>query len=72
MVCRACGVEHGPLVRCEVARRLADREDVPESVVSVVEARLGKTGNRRSRADYNAYQREYMRKWRVARKAGKG
>lgn len=23
MVCRACGLEHGPLMRCEVAARLA-------------------------------------------------
>jgi len=96
MKCRACGVDHSPLIRCEVFNRANLKKQVeisrniarevscateandPQGVVEGVSAdgdtgdekkkALGKSGNRRERAVYNAYQREYMRAWRKRKK----
>lgn len=58
MTCRACGMGHSPLVRCEVwaaTNRIATNADATNSATN------GKTANRRSREAYNRYQRDYMR-----------
>ena len=86
MPCRSCHVVHDPLLRCEVAARMAASRSVPVPVTdgeaATNAANLGagatngvtngRTLNRRDRADYNAYQRELMRKRRAAVRAGSG
>lgn len=90
MNCRACGLPHSPMIRCEVAKRLAinnqpainngainrngpertnNRGDgvVLENVGSGTTTdgdAAGRTPNRRTRAAYNEYMRDYMRKKR--------
>jgi hypothetical protein len=80
MTCRACHLNHSPLIRCEVfARQQAaiNRHAIngvainkgEDHVVKPIdsagkESGAGRTGNRRSREAYNAYMREYMRKRR--------
>ena len=45
----------------------AEKEDVAKPIDSAgKESGAGRSGNRRSREDYNAYMREYMRKRRAS------
>ena len=86
MPCRSCHVVHDPLLRCEVAARMAASRSVPVHLTgggtAINAANLGagaingatnaRTGNRRDREDYNEYMREYMRKYRAATGSGGG
>jgi hypothetical protein len=80
MACRACGLEHSPLERCEVARRrlASTREAVvhrPESVVHTTESVVHAptpvvhTPRYRDMDARRAYRREWMRKRRQAGKS---
>ena len=84
MVCLACRKEHDPLLRCEVAARLAAAASVESPVVSNAAASNGASNRRElpaevsgaekkqrwDREKYNEYQRELMRKRRAAARAG--
>ena len=82
-----CGLRHDPMLRCEVAARLAvssipaveegekaatnNANSAPDATNGVTDAKVSPvTLNRRKREDYNAYQRELMRKRRAAARAG--
>lgn len=78
-----CGLSHDPMLRCEVAARLLS-SPVPARVIrdeaainnanSAADAingvTNGRTGNRRTREDYNAYMKGYMRRRRERARAG--
>jgi hypothetical protein len=56
MACRACGLEHSPLMRCEVAARIAVPNVVPNAEVARSAA-----WKKAHPEEYRRYQREYMR-----------
>lgn len=81
MACKACRLDHSPLLRCEVYAR--QQAAINKNAINVIaineeeshvakpidsagkESGAGRTGNRRAREVYNAYMREYMRKRRA-------
>lgn len=73
MPCRACNQDHSPLIGCERAARMkaatqiqvATAINTPATNSIATNKSATNTLNRRKRADYNAYQREYMRKKRA-------
>jgi hypothetical protein len=80
MACRACGLDHAPLIRCEVAKRQAvingvvndnvvntpvvTDEVTDDEVNPVVNASRQVLWQQANRERYNARMREYMRKRR--------
>jgi hypothetical protein len=64
MICKACKRDHSPMLTCGRAARLLDNGDHPVRQSKPVGAKLlDKPG-----FDKVAYQREYMRKRRAAKK----
>ena len=63
MKCRACGIGHDPLVRCEVAGRLVvgmvESTPVPKVIPPY------RVSGWPTREAYNGYMREYMRRRRL-------
>ena len=73
MSCRACGLDHKPTIRCEVAARLASNaKPVTNGAVTNAGAVTNDDGKRvrawrKANPDrYNAYQRDYMKRRRGA------
>lgn len=80
MSCRACGQNHSPLLRCGVAARLAslvvNASNSVVNVESVVNKEPDAVVNSRqvvwqksNRTRYNEKMREYMKRYRAAKKA---
>jgi hypothetical protein len=83
--CRACGLSHSPLVRCEIARNIAlasnasnaasnrtvPQEDVRTDRPTASPDTVSGAGKKQrwSRDSYNAYQRDLMRKRRAEGRA---
>jgi hypothetical protein len=84
MNCKSCGLDHSPLVRCEVHKRIAintsaincfaiNAEVSAPNVGEAPEAEMDgpvsvRTPNRRGRKAYNEYMSEYMRTYRARKK----
>lgn len=78
--CRGCGFKHSPLMRCDVAARLREPEEVHVAPLEAdrfgevkpreagrikgVDSGGRESKQRWSRDKYNAYMKDYMRKRR--------
>jgi hypothetical protein len=67
MKCKACGLEHSPLMRCEVYRRIVEATQVADSASvedGIPSNPISPLTTPAPKFDKRAYQREYMRAYR--------
>jgi hypothetical protein len=66
MVCNACKLDHSPLVRCEVHRRVINADAAVINADTVINRQV--EWQRSNKDRYNARMREYMRTYRLKKK----
>jgi Zn-finger protein len=66
MSCKACGLVHSPLVRCEVAKRVINANTSVINDAPVINRQV--EWQRANKDRYNARMREYMRTYRLGKK----